>query len=417
MVPRDSKSILFAALFCLGFVSFVALYRSDGNWGKLSVEEHVGLRSRGVPFVVDSTKPSSFSTPEILVKAGVVAKESSGKPEVTPAASKKVAKKVAKKVPKKEIGEVVASNTDGGSVDGNCDASLDLPSYCECLHETASQSDMELFSMNTATVDGTSFRINTYKTKDIVSKSIKDYGSWELATSREFIKAMNEHYTRLKANDSGIEKKDVKFLDIGANIGWYSILIASMGFGVISVEPMLTNLKGFKHSICENNLQDLITIHETALSEEPIMCKLVSITYNVGDGTIVCGDDWSSSDPAHPTYVFRQNVTFSRLDDLISESENIGLVKMDVEGYEAHVVGGGPKTLLHGGVPKIMSEWGPWLMHDAKSDPVEFLETFQNAGYIVRRDGFDTGQILSTRAEFDHLVEITEIGAVFFENL
>ncbi len=50
-------------------------------------------------------------------------------------------------------------------------------------------------------------------------------------------------------------------LDIGANLGWYSLQAAAMGFSVISVEPMASNLGGFRRTLCETpQLAPQITI-------------------------------------------------------------------------------------------------------------------------------------------------------------
>ena len=48
----------------------------------------------------------------------------------------------------------------------------------------------------------------------------------------------------------GVSQESAVFLDIGANIGWYSLLFAASGFGVKSFEPMRAHEQLLRRSIC-----------------------------------------------------------------------------------------------------------------------------------------------------------------------
>ena len=56
------------------------------------------------------------------------------------------------------------------------------------------------------------------------------------------------------------------FIDIGANIGYYSLKIAKMGYRVIAVEPIAENFHRFHNSIKLNSLGDRITLVTNPLS-------------------------------------------------------------------------------------------------------------------------------------------------------
>ncbi len=54
----------------------------------------------------------------------------------------------------------------------------------------------------------------------------------------------------LQAN--ALKNEEVYFLDIGANIGTFSIAVAAHGFSVIAFEAMFSNQQAIRLSICAN---------------------------------------------------------------------------------------------------------------------------------------------------------------------
>ena len=60
--------------------------------------------------------------------------------------------------------------------------------------------------------------------------------SWENEETENILKSLNYY-----SNKKNIKKKDLYIIDIGANIGWYSILLGKFGFKVISFEPNENN--------------------------------------------------------------------------------------------------------------------------------------------------------------------------------
>ena len=62
-----------------------------------------------------------------------------------------------------------------------------------------------------------------------ISQQIKENGLWEPTNVRSFL-------TQLR------ELNDTDVIDIGANIGVYSLLAAKLGRNVIAVEPLYENL-------------------------------------------------------------------------------------------------------------------------------------------------------------------------------
>lgn len=66
-------------------------------------------------------------------------------------------------------------------------------------------------------------------------------------------------------------------MDIGANIGWFTLAAASRGYHVVAFEPFIDNQAAIDKSIIENpGFDNLIVLHKVALGTENITCGLYS---------------------------------------------------------------------------------------------------------------------------------------------
>ena len=120
------------------------------------------------------------------------------------------------------------------------------------------------------------------------------------------------------------------FLDIGANIGYFSLLAASivgeMG-KVICFEPNVQNLRLLHASLLENGFQH-VQVFPLAASDSRHLLKLQSFGSN---GFLAV----APSEPSN--YQFVQSVA---VDDLVSAEGRIRVIKMDIEGYESFALRG-----------------------------------------------------------------------------
>jgi hypothetical protein len=94
-------------------------------------------------------------------------------------------------------------------------------------------------------------------------------------------------------------------------------------------------------------------------------------------------------------------VPLRRLDDLLDEHgvarSEVGLLWMDVQGHEQHVLEGAPK-LLAGGVPLVVELW-PYGLRRAGVEPEAFAE-YLGARY---RSYYDLGQSAPAARPTDEL--------------
>lgn len=121
------------------------------------------------------------------------------------------------------------------------------------------------------------------------------------------------------------ENSDV-FVDVGANIGFYSCLARQAKLHVVAVEPLQKNLKYLYANILANEW-DKVEIFPVGLAEHPGVATLFG---GSSTGASLIGS-WAGA-----SRMFRQNIALSTLDILLGnrfDGKRI-FIKMDVEGAE-----------------------------------------------------------------------------------
>lgn len=122
------------------------------------------------------------------------------------------------------------------------------------------------------------------------------------------------------------------FIDVGANIGSYTILASKVcGARSISVEPDPGTMLSLQRNILANSIQERVTVVEAALGENRGLAR-----FTVGRGTTnkMALDD----DP------LSREVRVKCLDDILYNLDPT-FIKLDVEGFETQVLKGGRVTL------------------------------------------------------------------------
>lgn len=127
-------------------------------------------------------------------------------------------------------------------------------------------------------------------------------------------------------------RKDDLFLDLGANIGSYTVLASKVcGARSISVEPDPGTLVCLQRNVDANGIGDRVEIVETALGATP------------GVARFSIGFDTTNRIVTNVSEVSRE-VRLASLDSIVGDRRPT-MIKMDVEGYEAEVLKGARQTL------------------------------------------------------------------------
>jgi FkbM family methyltransferase len=134
----------------------------------------------------------------------------------------------------------------------------------------------------------------------------------------------------------------IVFFDVGANIGLMSLLAAQYlqsGGEVVAFEPVKSTHEKLCRNISLNKQLKNIEVLRIALSDQNGEQEI----YLTGPGR----DAWNSLVPTEG--VQKETITTARLDDLMNnealELPRPSLLKIDVEGWEIHVLRGAAETL------------------------------------------------------------------------
>jgi len=250
--------------------------------------------------------------------------------------------------------------------------------YCKLL--LSEEITGGLFSQTTKVDTQNGHPIYAYKSGDIVSEHLIR-GGWE---QREFMALLKS--AEKWATKKGFKNEEVIFVDIGANLGVYTLGFAEKGFSVISFEAGLVNNILINRVLCDvPEFQERITLYDFGLGHEESICSFFSHDINKADGHLHCSTDFDEVWKPPAGYIVRDVVKVFRLDDVINDPavlSKIGAVKMDTEGYEALIVEGG-KNFFNSKIPYIFSEAQPGMTTEKGGNLLEYWKTMKDAGYFA----------------------------------
>lgn len=161
------------------------------------------------------------------------------------------------------------------------------------------------------------------------------------------------------------------FVDVGAHIGWFSV-VASQRVGpagqVHAFEPFPANSKALEANFALNGVRNA-RILQTALSDQPGTLSLS----DSDDSGAVTALQWSAGT--------RIDVPMTTLDTALPDQGSIALMKVDVEGWEAHVLRGAQRTLSR--TRNVLIEINIAALTKAGSSPEEIVGLLSEAGFTT----------------------------------
>lgn len=170
-------------------------------------------------------------------------------------------------------------------------------------------------------------------------------------------------------------KEGMTFVDVGANVGYYTLMAASLvgnNGQVIAFEPSPYAFSRLEETIRKNNLKQVQAIR-------------AGLSDSAGDSLLFVSAREGNHTPSMvPNAGGRPvSVPVLRLDDYLAEHEinQVDLMKIDVEGFEPNVLRGVGEYLERGRIHAILCEFNSHWLTANQSSAQALYELLINNGF------------------------------------
>lgn len=193
-------------------------------------------------------------------------------------------------------------------------------------------------------------------------RQLADSGIYERETTNYFLKNVSEG--------------DV-VLDIGANIGYFTLIFASLvgtSGKVFSFEPEPSNFEILTKNVITNNFEN-VELHNVAVSDHTGEIELYLSEKAAGQHRIYKSKDVGEN---------HIKVKTVKLDELLNKnlfSDKISFLKIDAEGSEFGILKGMETILSQNKNIKLVMEFSPQQIIDYGAEPLEQLKFLKNLGF------------------------------------
>jgi FkbM family methyltransferase len=244
-----------------------------------------------------------------------------------------------------------------------------------------------------AYIDVAGHRMYLHPEDKVISSHLRRYHTWEPFETQVVMR-------EVKAGDT--------VLDIGANIGYYTLhfaqLVGEQGH-VFAFEPDPDNFVLLAKNVEINGYRN-VTLIPKAVAHQSGPLKLYLSKHNKGDHRIY---DSRDGRPAIPTEAVSLDDYFAHFTGVIN------FIKMDIQGAEMGALEG-MTSLLAGNKPlNMISEFWPHGLKSFGAEPEHYLQLLQTHGFDLYELDEDDERITPTHA--DKLLQTYSVEGKRFTNL
>jgi FkbM family methyltransferase len=166
-------------------------------------------------------------------------------------------------------------------------------------------------------------------------------------------------------------KPGLRFLDVGANVGYFSLLVAQecreAVIHAFEPHPLTSEVLALNAWSADAD----ITTHALALSSGDRILALSTAESNLGDTRSRAATSGTMLSPAAP------------LDEVLPGAV-FDLVKIDVQGFESEVVAGMAEMVTRSPGVVIVAEFWPAALRERGLDPAQVLLAYREMGLASR---------------------------------
>ncbi|WP_336514501.1 FkbM family methyltransferase [Pollutibacter soli] len=170
---------------------------------------------------------------------------------------------------------------------------------------------------------------------------------------------------------------DDLIIDIGANVGWYSLVLTrDTKPTILAFEPDKTNFDLLTENIRRNKRTTVKAYNKAVSDKEGTLTLYLYKGYNPGRHSFIRQKNsiGTAEVPIVPLDGFLNKEGFGQ--------RNVKLVKIDIEGYEYTALKAAKQLLSR--TEYILTEFSPYLMRDIGQEPFDYINLLQEAGFKLR---------------------------------
>ena len=267
--------------------------------------------------------------------------------------------------------------------------------FCENIGKVYNKEIEKNIMLFNISLNGTNYEMFIFKNNDYMSEQIQLKKSYEKDDTLNMLNAL-QYY----ADKHDYENDDIMIVDMGANIGWYTIFFGLFKYSVLSFEPYPENYYILKKNYCRNNRdffgpESTITIVNHALYTKEKRCGYYQDIKSSRKDMVLC--DFSKEDNFGIDYIRMALINSTTLKDFIPliNHKRITLLRLDLEFEGERAIKSGKEliTLYH--VPYIFIEFNRQMLKIYEFKGEDFLKFFVNNGYQISLKGFLTTEFIS----------------------
>ncbi len=201
------------------------------------------------------------------------------------------------------------------------------------------------------------------KTEDVVGRHLYKYQVHEPVLSAFLV-----DYLKFEPGDV--------VLDIGANIGWYSLLLERRipaGVDIFAFEPDPLNFELLQHNLRINQAGRVTAVQKALAEEEGVQLLHRYGNSNLGRHSLLQLQDGDA--------VEVKTTSVDRFwDEMELGSRTPRFIKIDIEGYELLALRGATRVLER--CPALLCEFSPGYMRQGGLDPADLVALLTGHGFL-----------------------------------
>jgi FkbM family methyltransferase len=170
-----------------------------------------------------------------------------------------------------------------------------------------------------------------------------------------------EQVSETLAGEGRLPLADTDLVDIGANIGTTTInALARLGMRrAVCFEPLPLNLRLLRQNLLLNDLQQRVEVHPLALSDRTGSTEFEIAPGNPSDSRVRAEegvDDGWFGEASWDIVTVPMATLDSQVEEGAVSLETLGLVWIDAQGHEGHILSGA-QALLRARIPVVIEFW------------------------------------------------------------